>query len=276
MTANQSTSDHCHRVRGPLSASQIFKHAVKNGLRLDRYATWLVRCAEVESYLKLQRPIFESDVKRLGSLHGPAIVAGSAPNPTRPNGIDNSWARISVNSSQLVLEHLGLQEPHITIFQPRIRWDDEYRQAYWRVMAGRNTGHLICLGRRNTLDVMAPFLLARKYTPGKISVCTRRLKDSIVADIVGRIALTPFEGLRSISNGLFGAFLAAKLGANPVVMVGFSIDDGWFHTQDVVAKRNHVALDIFACQNAIRRGAPFYTTEPAFASATGVPLWPQR
>jgi hypothetical protein len=72
---------------------------------------------------------------------------------------------------------------------------------------------------------------------------------------------------------MYAALLAAKLGANPVVLSGFSMADGWSHTKELAGKRNHQYVDRWACKLIVERGLPIFTSETAFADATGLPLW---
>lgn len=248
-------------------------HAALNAARLDRYIMWLWRCLEVRAHLRWNRDGFEGEMAQIGRISGPALVVGSAPNPMRPEGIDANWFRISVNASQLVLSHFGLPEPHLTIFQPKIKFNDENRQAYWRALAGCGTGHLLFMVNGKNDGTIAPFLASRGYRAPRISNVREVTKTAVVADITGRYLLSPFVGQRSVSNGIFAAMLALKLGARPVVMSGFSMEDGYFHADQIPAKRNHVAPDLLACKTAKERNWPLYVSDPAFAAVTGLPLW---
>ncbi len=248
-------------------------HAALNAARLDRYVLWMWRCLEVRAHLRWNRDGFEHEMAQIGRINGPALVVGSAPNPMRPEGVDANWFRISVNASQLVLNHFGLPEPHLTIFQPKIKFNDQNRQAYWRALAGCGTGHLLFMVNGKNDGSIAPFLASRGYRAPRISNVREVTKTAVIADITGRYLLSPFVGQRSVSNGIFAAMLALKLGARPVVMSGFSMEDGYFHADQLPAKRNHVAPDLLACKTAAKRNWPLYASDPAFAAVTGLPLW---
>lgn len=247
--------------------------ALLDALRVDRYFTWLWRCAEVYAQLRWNRDGFERDIAQIGHIDGPALVVGSAPNPTRPEGVDASWFRVSVNASQLLLSQFGLPEPHLTIFQPKIKVDDDNRQGYWRVLAGCGTEHLLFIVNGKNDGTIAPFLAERGYRAGRITPIRDVTKTSVMSDITGYYLLSPTVGQRSVSNGIFAAMLALKLGAKPVVMSGFSMEDGYFYSNQLPAKRNHVAPDLKACKGAMEQGHLIYTSDPGFAAATGLPLW---
>lgn len=248
-------------------------HAVLNAARLDRYVLWMWRCLEVRAHLRWNRDGFEREMAQIGRINGPALVVGSAPNPVRPEGVDANWFRISVNASQLVLSHFGLPEPHLTIFQPKIKFNDENRSAYWQALSGCGTQHLLFMVNGKNDGTIAPFLVSRSYRAPRISNIREVTKTAVVADITARYLLSPFVGQRSVSNGIFAAMLALKLGARPVVMSGFSMEDGYFHAGQLPAKRNHVAPDLLACKTAAKRNWPLYASDPVFAAVTGLPLW---
>jgi hypothetical protein len=247
--------------------------SLENFLRIDRYALWLWRWAQARRLLAGHGDQYQRWVDGLGKAKGPALVVGSAPNPTLPKGVDETWLRVSVNASQAVLAHFGLPDPHLTVFQPKIKFADAGRDAYWRVLSGLGTEHLVFIVNGKNDGEIAPFLREKRYRTDKITACCESMKAAITADVTGRFLLSPFVGQRSISNGVFAALLALKMGARPVVMSGFSLRDGYFHSGSQQAKRNHVYPDFHACREAALRGHPLFAADAEFAAATGLPLW---
>lgn len=241
--------------------------------RLDHYLEFLARKAIIASIIPLNRKAYFSKISELPEIKGPALVAGSAPEPTIPRGADNSWFRISVNASQAVFSAFGFGEPNLTIFQPKIKFEDEGRQAYWQVLKGRGTGHLIFSVNRRNDGRIEEFLKSKDFHAAKITYLSERFKNAIVREVAKQTLITPYRYERSVSNGLFSVFLALRLGANPVVMTGFSFSDGWFHSKEVAARRNHQWIDRYACQRFVELGLPVYTSEREFSAATGLPLW---
>lgn len=242
-------------------------------VRPGRLIEYFGRKALVSAVLAFNGKGLEAQLRSLPKVTGPAIVAGSAPNPTKPAGVDASWFRVSINASQAVLESFGLPDPDLTIFQPKIKWEDNARLSYWNYLCSKGTGHLIfCVNRKNDGRI-EDFLKSKNYNAGAITYMKDLQKNAIVKSVTGHCAMTPFRGDKSVSNGMFGAILALKLGANLVVMSGFSWQKGWFHDKAAQTSRNHQLTDWLACRQIVERRLPVFTTEPEFASRSGLGLW---
>jgi hypothetical protein len=241
--------------------------------RLDKQASWLVRQVGVFRLLNLQSDEYDRQLASLPKISGPALVVGSAPRPTVPKKVDNNWFRISVNSSQVVLDEFGLAPPNLTIFMPKIRKEDKFRKAYWDALRGRSTDHLIFSVGKTNDGGHQDFIAEKHYKANTISFLTQTTKAAIVTEIANRYMISVFGARRQVSNGIFATFLALKLGANKVVMSGFSLNDGWYHTKQLVGQRNHVAADLMACKALVDRRLPVFASDPVFAERTGLPLW---
>ena len=250
------------------------KHSIASLLRIDRYVSWAARRIFIFWSLNAGRPAYESRLARLPRIVGPALVVGSAPHPQRPAGVDKSWYRLSVNASQLVLELFGLPGPNLTIFQPKIKFDDENRGAYWTSLQGRGTEKLIFSVNGKNDGEIKDFIATKGYHADEIITLSEWTKNTIATDVSGRPLVSPILGERGVSNGMFAVMLALKQGASTVVMSGFSTNSGWFHNKSLNVKRNHVFMDSLACKCILERGLPVFASDPEFARATGLRLWP--
>lgn len=245
----------------------------KTATSLRQYSTWLKHRLRVHAMLVWKQREFEQALQPLPRITGPALVVGSAPHPEKPIGVSADWFRISINASQLVLDHFGLPPPNLTIMQPKIKVEDEGRTAYWQVLRGHRTDHVLFIVNNKNDGSIASFLAENGYHTDKITFVSHLVRKAVVTQISKRYLGLPHENERSVSNGIFAVMLALKLGASQVVMSGFSLHDGWFHAPDLQAPRKHQRLDRLACQIMVKRRLPVFTSDPAFASQTGLPLW---
>jgi hypothetical protein len=211
-------------------------------------------------------------LKRLPQIGGPALVVGSAPDPATPAGVTSGWFRISANASQGILDRFGLPPPDLTVFRSRLADDqpDAAAIAAWTALRGRSTGHLL-VGSEGP-ETAARIIAAHAYRAAQITELRNSLRGAIIADVLGEY-LTIATNANGVSNGVFAAVLAVKLGAAPVVMAGFSLSGGWSHAPDINSPRYHQDGDRRACRLMREKGLPVFTSDEAFAAATGLPLW---
>lgn len=211
-------------------------------------------------------------LQRLPRITGPALVVGSAPHPAKPAGVTSGWFRISVNASQVVLDRFGLPPPDLTVFRSRLADSepDAAGLAAWTALQGLATQHLLIgsEGGRTARRVAA----GHAYRPARMTVIRNSTRGAIVADVLGEY-LTIATNANGISNGVFAALLAVRLGAAPVVLSGFSLQGGWSHAPGLDSQRYHQQGDQRACRLMREKGLPVFAADEAFAASTGLPLW---
>lgn len=215
---------------------------------------------------------YRATLARITKMPGPTLVIGSAPLAARPTGVDDSWFRVSANASQTTLSRFGLPPPHLTIFRVQMissTPDDATRHA-WAALKGHSTGHLI-VGAGIT-DTAVAITAQHGYRAGAITAFSSSMRTAVIADMIGEY-LAIGTNHKGVSNGIFAVLLALKLGARPVVMSGFSMSSGWAYAPDAASNRYHQDGDLRVCRLMHQRGYPVFTADPAFAEASGLPLW---
>lgn len=246
------------------------------GLELIVADAWFDLLARGLNRLQPQR--LEAALSALPRITGPALLVGSAPSPTRPIGVGDDWFLISVNASQTVLETFGLREPDLTVLRNglldrnNLPNGEDLSRSVWDALSGRATRHLLAstvvAADRNIDRVFA----SKGFRADAYSEIDRHARAALVHEMSG-VMLPAQGGPRSMSNGIFAAALALKLGASPVVMAGFSAKGGWSQLPGRQALRIHLEGDVRACRGFVRRGLPIASSEAAFSALTGIPLW---
>ena len=220
--------------------------------------------------LGLRRWAYDRALDELPRISGPAIVVGSAPNPTRPQGLSAGWYVVSVNASQRTAEEFGISQPDLTIFRDDVDKPSEIHDAFWASVAGRRTKHLIAIMGSSENRGIAIRLTAGNYHAERVTELDRHVRGAMVVEMSGLYHVGLHHG---VSNGIFAALLALRLGASPVVMSGFSFSPGWHFDKKAPAPRGHIGPDKAVCAALVERGYPIFASDPNFAELSGLPLW---
>jgi hypothetical protein len=239
----------------------------------DRLAAGFASRTRALAHLTLRRGAYKRALSTLPRPQGPTLVVGSAPNPTRPAGLDDSWFRISVNASQLVSDDFGLPPPNLTVFRDGIGVMGLHSEKVWKSLKGRSGEHVLAImGSNEDHGLVQPMMREHDYEAGGVTELSRHVRGAVVLEMTGR-DLVSLSSHMGVSNGLFAALLAVKLGGNPVVMSGFSFQGGWYFAPEFASKREHVSGDSIACQAIVERNLPVYTSDPKFSEDSGIRLW---
>lgn len=252
-----------------LTLTGTLKQPLKENIR--SYTKWIKHRMQVTWLLTIDRTKYDLALAELPRISGPAIVVGSAPDPHQPAGIDDTWFRISINASQLVLEQFGLPPPHLTIFQSLIK--ESHRNRYWKALRGRETGHVVFIVNSRNDGMISEFLERQSYRAYKVTPMSHLVRKAVIADLAKHHLTSTDSRELSVSNGIFATMLALKLGAEKVVLSGFSLEPGWAHEPAITAVRNHQKMDRLACQLMVRHNLPVYASDLDFAAKTGLKLW---
>ncbi|GHA14295.1 membrane protein [Devosia pacifica] len=224
-------------------------------------------------YLTIRRKRYDAALAELPRFTGPTIVVGSAPNPTRPTGLDQSWGVVTVNASQITANDFGLGTPDLTVMRDAIMREDEHPQVVWAALAAKTTRHLVATIASPWDHGIEDYAKARGYLPDTVTELDRHIRGAVVVEMSGEYVVTVSSG---ISNGILAMLLALKLGAKPVVMAGFSVTPGWYFAPDRKGPRSHVSADLRVCRAVARRGLPVFASDAIFAEHSGLPLWTGR
>jgi len=229
---------------------------------------------------------------RIARLDGVAVVYGSAPSASIPNGYQDSWKIITANSSQYLTDKLGLKKPDISIvcttsfLHGSSHEETVYNEGATKALYGRSTNHLIMAEDKICSD------FRRKIRNEKIIKSLRRNKNEynsiefmpyafrykFSADILGH----EYSLSKNVSTGFFAALLAYKIGASKVVMSGFSFSnhkhgypDEYFNQTGGRGDlgRGEITGDIIMLDWIKKNKLPFYAAEQKFAEESGLEYW---
>jgi hypothetical protein len=217
-----------------------------------------------------RRGAYHRALAELPPISGPTVVVGSAPDPTRPQGLDDTWFVVSVNASQKTAEQFGLPIPDLTIFRDDVDRPGDIHDAFWRSVSGKRSKHLVAIMGSRENHGIARHLAAHRYEADRLTELNRHVRGAVIAEMSGHYHVGLSAG---VSNGIFAALLALKLGAGPVVMSGFSFSPGWHFDKNVAVPRGHIGPDKDVCAAMVARGYPIYAADASFAELSGLPLW---
>lgn len=223
--------------------------------------------------LTLMRERYRAGLSGLPAITTTALVVGSAPEPTRPLGLDPSWFTISINASQVTAADFGIDVPDLTVFRDGITKPGTHQDAVWSALSGRSTRCLVANMGSAEDQGIAAYCAGKAYAPESVSELNRHIRGAIIAEISGSLRVNLTGG---ISNGIFAALLALKLGAPRVVLSGFSFTPGWYFAKGTPAHRGHVPADRAVCEAIAARRLPVYAADQKFAEAVSLPLWTGR
>lgn len=204
----------------------------------------------------------------------PVFALGSAPGASPPPGKKEDWEVITINGSQASLEKLGLETtPTATIFNTSlIKTKYNVNVAARKVLRGCRTENLVVLSGstsfRKKLHVIFRLLMLN-YRYKTLSILSTSDRISIMEDIL-RMKLPERE--QQPSNGIFTVLLALHLGAERVLMSGFSLSKQGHAYNNLNFKRAHTTGDLLTLRRAVEVGLPIFTNDEEFSKESGIPL----
>lgn len=202
------------------------------------------------------------------------FALGSAPGASPPPGQKEDWEVITINGSQASLEKLGLYStPSATIFNTSlIKTKYNVNVAARKVLRGCRTENLVVLSGRTSFRkrlhvILRLFILNYRYKT--LSILSTAERISIMEKILC-VKLIGRE--QQPSNGIFIVLLALHLGAEKVLMSGFSLSKQGHAYNNFNFKRAHTSGDLFTLHRAVELGLPIYTNDPEFSKESRIPL----
>lgn len=226
------------------------------------------------AYLTVRRGAYETQLCELPGIAAPTLVLGSASNAALPAGFDETWFLVTVNGSQLVAEHLGLDTPDLTYFCDGAVIDTRSGRYFLDLLEGRGTRHLIAGSNRPAEAARLKRELPPGYRPHRLTIMDRHVRGAIILEHTHKALVSLGRKDASISNGVFASLLALKLGAPLVVLSGISFTiPGYGYETAQSPSRSHVSGDKRACRAMAELGLPVYAENQQFAAESGLPLW---
>lgn len=210
-------------------------------------------------------------------VSGPCLVLGSAPEPRLPDGFDESWTLVTVNASQAGLKQLGCDRvPDLTVMSGQMLGRKPANLAGQEAIRGQRTRHLILI-ERGALDrdESVAVLARHRFSYDQITTITSDERSKIVLEVLKK-PLALGDGNEKVSTGMFAALLACYLGARPIVLAGFSLEQAGHSYDDRGLHREHVEYDHVALSYIGHRGLPFFAVDERFAKQSGRPQWGSR
>ncbi|MFG6083594.1 hypothetical protein ACEUZ9_005312 [Paracoccus litorisediminis] len=229
-----------------------------------KYAYRLVKY----KFLRPQVPQF-SDI-----LQGrTAVVVGSAPSSTRPIGWDTSFRVIAINASQSAASGWLLERPDITLMQfNQIEGQNPQAIEVRRVLQGKSTGRLVIMHWRHDLPRLERGIAAFGYGYDQLSLMSRYERIALMRECTGKLNLE-LDAASKWSNGITGAALALKSGAERVILTGINPLSAGHAYNNLGLARLHASADLEALHLFRAKRYPVFTADPHVAEATGIALW---
>lgn len=223
---------------------------------------------------RLQRAAYDRAFSQMPRLEGPVLVIGSAPGSEIPRDVTADWQIVAVNSSQAVTDAAGLPAPSLTVFRDRILVPGKHQEGVWEILAGRTTAVAVPIIATSADRGFAAEAEKRGYHAQSVAEISRHDRGALIREMSGT-GLVDLIGPYSISNGMFAAVLALKLGAAPVVLAGFSTHAGRSGFAGS-PPRLHVKGDRTVGRRLRQRKLPVFAADPAYARSTGLRRWPPK
>jgi hypothetical protein len=218
----------------------------------------------------LTRPV---PLKSSPHFTGPVVVVGSAPVSHKPVGLDASYGIISINGSQTVIDRWGIDEPHITLMQPRqIESENTNAIEVRRVLNGLRTKRLYVFLWRKGLPQLKEAIAKFNYTFGHLEIVDRYDRIALIDRVTG-IKSFEIDTEDKYSNGIIGVMFALHQGATAVIITGINPDSSGhiYNTKDL--PRLHMKKDREILVLLRQKGFPIYTADPEVSASTGIPIW---
>lgn len=207
-----------------------------------------------------------SELRILFSEGESAFVLGSAPKFIIPSSMQG-LRLLTVNGSQF---KLGQRTPDLTLFNTSLVKSSFLANMEARkVLRGLKTKNLIVLtgnsGWRKRFHVLY-CLFRLGYKASRLHLMNSRTREAVLKNFLGLEMKSPHLP----SNGVFLAILACYLGANSVLMGGFSFSQSGHSYNKLNLERGHVDADRVVLSRVLELGLPIFAIDSDFARDSGL------
>jgi hypothetical protein len=223
----------------------------------------------VDYYKVWRLPLADTGLPR---IDGPAFVLGSAPHPTLPAGFSHAWTFVAVNASQSSSGMLGIGIPDFVVFRDRIFADRLIDREAVAALKGARARQVVFQFASDLPGVLRERLAGIGYSFDSLTILERWQRNKIIALSMGSYLEFMRTGRRT-SAGIFAVALALHLGADPVVMSGFSFSTAGHAYSNSNLARRHISKDRGALLRFIQNGHRVFASDEDFARDSSIPLW---
>ncbi|MCV3736430.1 hypothetical protein OCK02_09455 [Rhizobium sp. TRM96647] len=198
---------------------------------------------------------------KLGILHKPWLILGSAPSPTLPADLLEHCARVDVNNSGKTANALGLPPADLTFRKRKKSWEEH---PYVR------TRGLLWLHTKPLWMMHLKLLTMPHVRYSSLMRATRREREAIVNAVSGGLP-ADIGDVGKVTNGVATLCYALFTGVPSVTLAGFSLTKMGHSYDDKGKTRRQIAEDTFVLTRLRDRGNIF-TTEPDLSEHIGLPF----
>lgn len=199
-------------------------------------------------------------LRKLDIIDRPWLIFGSAPEPTVPNDVLRTCARIDVNNSGRTAELLGLGPADLTIRKRRKSWAEHPRL---------HTRGLLWFHTAPWIIMRLQLVLKSQVRVGSLQKMTKDERNAIMDQIVGPIPKG--VGKSKATNGVAAICYGLWTGAPTIIVAGMSVNKMGHSYNDVGKTRKQIDEDIFALR-ALSTLPNLFTTERELSERTGIKL----
>lgn len=224
---------------------------------------------------------------QLPKIKGPCVVFGSAPNAVKPKGYTDGWTLITANASQIITQYFRMKIPDYSVINGGVLYvDDDIYESLRNAIDGGRTKHLLVHTGEGNKIIFYPndqrIIINRlanffHYSYDKITFMPRAYLNKLPSVLLDKFKV----GYDEITMGLYSILIAHYLGADPIIISGFSFRDNHYFFKHPLNKkkdtiRGHLEKDRETLNQMIKQGFPIYATDEQFAKDTGLKLWDQE
>jgi hypothetical protein len=180
-----------------------------------------------------------------------------------------------VNASQHKLDQLGIPAPHFAVMRSNIGIGTRPENGETQpVLRGRSTGTLIVVGLPSQHQTHLAFLSGLDYRFDNHFLMSKYERSKLINQMTrSRLGAYLLPRMYLPSMGISAVFLALHMGADRVVMSGFSFRSGGHSYSTSDLRRLHVDEDRIALR-AARKVGTIVATDAAFAEDSGLSFLP--
>lgn len=202
-------------------------------------------------------------LNKIGLLHRPWLILGSAPHPTLPKLLLDTHARVDINNAgRFAVDH-GLPPAELT-FRAKTR--------AWSEFPNLRTRGLIWFHSAPHFLMRLQLLLRLRVRVGSLMRVRRLERDATVETVAGVSPHASGGEVGKVTNGVAAVCYALFMGVPEVVIAGFSLSREGHSHDNRERPRRQVAEDAFVL-GRIKHYPTLFTTEASFAAETGIKLW---
>ncbi|MBO0664543.1 hypothetical protein LQ948_18515 [Jiella sp. MQZ9-1] len=201
-------------------------------------------------------------LKPLGIVDRPWLILGSAPDPTIPDGILATHARIDINNVGRTAQAMGLGQADLTVRAKKKSWE-EHPHIDTRMLLWIHTVPAL---------VLPLLLIGKPYDHiGRVRPLRRRDRENVVLEVSG-VPLEGFGDLGKVTNGVAMACYGLLLGVPEIVLSGISLSKVG-HSYDQLGRRRRQVDEDRAVLTALAPEPRLSTSEADLAAESGIRLW---